>query len=547
MEGGAVPLRLSSEHRMNMPTDRLRNPRLQRLLGRARADGPRVALLSTWDVENNAVRILAATLRAAGHHVVEIYFKDWISNHLDPASDLELETLLRVLRREQVNLLAVSIRASAYAQQAAVITEHVQRELEIPVLWGGMHPTLKGDECIEKADMTLAGEGELALLELCDRLRDGHEELLATQNVGFQMGKGLVQSNALRPLVADLDALKWRDYETHNHKYYISGGTYFVGDPMHGDPVFQMMGSRGCIYKCSYCYNSTYKKDVYPGQKWFRVRSPESMVAEIQHAQKHWNMKRVRFDDEVFNFQLDWLEDFCARYPKEVGLPFEIFIEPKLVSEDRMTMLRDAGLTGVYMGIQSSERVTGHLYDRRVKNQSISDIAQLYHKLGIKPHFQLIFDDPVSTEADKRSLFEMISTFPHPYDLYLFSMTVFPGSELNKKLIENGLISEYDIDGFDNTRVFYQHRVNLSYPRPVEDTFYIALTQMLSKPFVPRSMLRALSRSDFLKKHPWPVIQMANAANMAKMGALAGEMALDGEMTKTLLRRWLSMERIITT
>ena len=60
-------------------------------------------------------------------------------------------------------------------------------------------------------------------------------------------------------------------------------------------------------------------------------------------------------------------------------------------------------------------------------------------------------------------------------------------------------------------------------------------------------MLRTLSRSDFLKKHPWPVIQMANAANFAKMGALAGEMALEGEMTKTLLRRWLSMERIITT
>jgi len=316
---------------------------------------------------------------------------------------------------------------------------------------------------------------------------------------------------------------------------------------MKGDPVFQMMGSRGCIYKCSYCYNSTYKKDVYPGQKWFRVRSPASMVEEIQNARTHWNFKRIRFDDEVFNFQLDWLSDFCERYPREVGLPFEVFIEPKLVSEDRMLMLRDAGLTGVYMGIQSSERVTGHLYDRRVKNQSISDIAQLYHRLGIKPHFQLIFDDPVSTEEDKKALFEMISTFPHPYDLYLFSMTVFPGSELNHKLIENGLISEFDIDGEDNTRVFYQHRVNLSYPRPVEDTFYIALTQMLSKPFVPKGLLRILSRSETLKQHPWPVIQLANATNFMKMGALAGSMALEGEMTQTLLRRWLSTDRIITT
>jgi hypothetical protein len=270
------------------------------------------------------------------------------------------------------------------------------------------------------------------------------------------------------------------------------------------------------------------------------------MVQEIKQAQKHWDFKRIRFDDEVFNFQLEWLKDFADRYPREIGLPFEIFIEPKLVNEHRMRILRDAGLKNVYMGVQSSERVTGHLYDRRVKNQTIADIAETYHKLGVKPHFQLIFDDPVSTEEDKRKLFEMIATFPHPYDLYLFSMTVFPGSELNHKLIQSGLISRYDIEG-ENTKTFNQHRINLSYPRPVEDTFWIALTQMLSKPFIPRSLLLSLSKSRTLRKHPWPLIQMANASNLIKMGGTAGKMVINKEMTATLIRRWLSAERMITT
>ena len=48
-----------------------------------------------------------------------------------------------------------------------------------------------------------------------------------------------------------------------------------------------------------------------------------------------------------------------------------------------MEMLRDAGLKNVYMGVQSSERVTGNLYDRRVKNQTIADIAEIYHRLGV--------------------------------------------------------------------------------------------------------------------------------------------------------------------
>ena len=519
--------------------------RIDNLAKAAARDGASIGIISTWDVENNAVRILAATLREADHHCAEIYFKDWLSNHLDPATDVQLDNLIKVIRREQLNLVCISIRASAYAQQAQVLTEAIQERLDIPVLWGGMHPTLVGEECIAHADMVLQGEGELALVDLADRLRDG-VDITDTQNIWVRRAVDDYTQNPLRPLVQNLDDLAYRDYTTHEHKYFINGNSYTIGDPMKGDPVFQMMGSRGCIYKCSYCYNSTYKKDVYPGQKWFRVRSPASMVDEIKKAREHWPMKRIRFDDEVFNFQKDWLIEFCEIYPREVGLPFEIFIEPKLVNEERMTMLRDAGLVSVYMGIQSSERVTGHLYDRRVKNQSIEDIAKMYHRLGVKPHFQLIYDDPVSTEEDKKALFEMIASFPHPYDLYLFSMTVFPGSELNKKLLSNGLISKYDIEGL-NTRVFYQHRVNLQYPRPVEDTFWIALTQMLSKPFVPKPLLRTLAKSETLKKHPWPLIQMAHASNYVKLGTTCAKMVAKGEMTPTLLRRWLSMDRVITT
>ncbi|MCP4805925.1 MAG: radical SAM protein [Proteobacteria bacterium] len=521
------------------------NDRIRTLVESTKGRGPRIGIVSMYDVENNAVRIIAAHLRASGHHVTEIYFKDWISNHLHPPTDKELANLQKTIADNRLDLVCFSIRASAYYQVTRQLTRFLNEQSNVCILWGGMHPTLVPQECIETADMVLKGEGELALTDLADRLRDG-EDITTVQNVDLQMEDGSVKTNGLRPLIKDLDDLEYRDYTSHDDKWLIYGKALTKGDPMHGDPVFQMMGSRGCIYKCSYCYNSTYKKDVYPGQKWFRVRSPRSMVDEIKEARKHWDIKRIRFDDEVFNFQKAWLEDFCEIYPREIGLPFEIFIEPKLVSEERMTMLRDAGLVSVYMGIQSSERVTGHLYDRRVKNKTVEDIAQLYHRLGIKGHFQLIFDDPVSTQGDKESLFKMVESFPAPYDLYLFSMTVFPGSELVNKLLANKIISKYDVEG-TNTRVFYQHRVNLKYPRPVEDTFWIALIQMQSKSWIPKSALRAASKSEFLKKHPWPLIQVAHGANFIKMGQACARMAVEGELTKTLWRRWANMDTIITT
>ncbi len=520
------------------------NERLQRLTTAAAPHGPRLALISLYDIENNAVRLLAAILRRAGHQVIEVYFKDWISNHLEPASETELANLMGVLRRQRVQLALFSLRASAYHNIARILTDRIHDELGIPVLWGGMHPTLKPRQCLQDADLVLVGEGELAAAELADNLRAG-KGISDVRNLGLTVG-GEARINELRPLITDLDSLPFRDYTSREQKYLIQGRRCVQGDPMYRDPIFQILASRGCIYRCAYCYNSTFKKQIYPGQRWYRTRSVDSVLREIQEARQRWRIRRVRFDDEVFNFQKSWFKEFCERYPKEIGLPFEVFVEPKLVTDERIRAMAGAGLDGIYMGIQASERVTDQLYDRHVRDDRIRHIPEIFKRHGVRPHYQLIFDDPVATEHDKRALFELICSFPAPFDLYLFSLTVFPGSELNHKLMKEGVITEYDIEGL-NTRTFYQHRVNLQYPRPVEDTFWISLIQLLSKDFVPRALVRPLTRSRFLRRHPWPLIQLAHATNMLKTGAIAGRMVLEGEMTTTMIRRWLHFNRIITT
>jgi anaerobic magnesium-protoporphyrin IX monomethyl ester cyclase len=521
-------------------------PRLAHLARRAPLEGPRIALVSLYDVENNAIRLLASLLRRAGYHAVEIYFKDWISNHLAAPTERELRSLVRVLRRERVQLVALSVRASPYYNVARTLTERIHAELDLPVMWGGNHPTLVPEECIPHADLLLRGEGEEALEELARALAEG-QPIREIQNLWVHSPDGEHVRNELRPLLCDLDRLPFRDYHSHEHKYSVMGRSYQQGDPMHGDPVFQMMASRGCIYKCSYCYNSTFKKEIYAGQKWYRHRSVDSALAEIKAAREHWDFKRVRFDDEVFILRKAWFVEFCERWPKEIGLPFEIFIEPKLVTEERIAALAKAGLIGVYMGVQASARVNADLYDRFADDDNVVEKAHIFHRHGIYPHFQLIFDDPESTEHDFRAMFDMVSAFPHPFDLYLFSITYFPGHEISKKLLADGRITPYEVEGADNARTFYQHRVNLQYPRPVEETFWISLIQLLSKPFVPLRAVQALTRSRFLARHPWPLIQLAHGANYVKLGSTAAGMALRGEMTTTLVRRWLNFERVITS
>lgn len=506
----------------------------------------RIALVSMYDIENNAVRTLAAELRQAGHHCTEIYFKDWRNNHLDLPTPYELDNLTRALEQDNIDMVGFSIRASAYYKVTRQLTEVVHDRLDLPVFWGGNHPTLVPDQCIPYAEILCRGESDYALIELADALVK-QSDINTLGNLWVKDDDGTVYKNELRALLPHLDMLPFRDY-TSPHKYFIMGRQLRQGDPMVAaqEPLFQMMASRGCIFRCAYCYNSTYQNDLYQGQKFYRTRSVDSMIREInQNKQVFKRMKRVRFDDEVFNFNSEWLQEFLERYPREVGLPFDCFMEPQLVTEPKMQSLKKAGLTNVFMGVQNAETVNGDLYDRNSSDKHIQNLAMLYNRLGINIHYQLIFDDPVANSEDKKALFDLISTFPRPYDLYLFSMTVFPESALAKKLLQMGVITEADIEG-ENTRTFYQHRVDLNFPRPPEDTFWIALIVLLSKPFIPISLVRAISKVEALKKDPAPLVKFAQAANFAKMGMMATKMLAEGEMTTTLVHRWLNMDSLIT-
>ncbi len=505
-----------------------------------------IALVSLYDIENNAVRLLAAELRQAGHHCAEVYFKDWRNNHFDPPTPQEIENFCTYLAQQDIDFVGFSIRASAYYQVARRLTRIIHERLNLPVFWGGLHPTLVPDQCIPHTEALCRGEADLALVEMADRLAAG-EAIDDVANWWVKDADGNVHQNPLRPLIHDLDALPFRDY-TSPHKVLIMGKRPKYGDPMvaRGETLYQIMASRGCIFRCAYCYNSTYQTEIYPNQKYYRTRSVSSLIAEIQQSRAAFKrMKRVRFDDEVFNFDPKWLEEFLDRYPREVGLPFDCFLEPQLVTEPKIRALKQAGLQNVFMGVQNAETVNTELYDRKSSDEHIRSLAWIFHRVGVEIHYQLIFDDPVATSEDKKALFDLVSSFPRPYDLYLFSLTVFPESALAKRLLKLGYITPRDIEGV-NTRTFYQHRVDLSFPRPPEDKFWLALFVLLSKSFIPLSLIKALSRSEHLKKHPEPLVKFAQAANLVKMGMLAGKLVLQGEMTPTLIHRWLNLDTLIT-
>ena len=181
---------------------------------------------------------------------------------------------------------------------------------------------------------------------------------------------------------------------------------------------------------------------MYEGKgRSFRIRSVESIIQEMEYAKDLCtNIKVVRFDDEVFPIQKDWIAEFAEKWPSRVGIPFEVLVDPRMVREEPLANLKRAGLRALCMGIQANDRVSIEFYHRNVTNQQIIDAQTVFRTVGIRANLQIIWDDPVSTEQDKDELFRMLMELPRPFELYLSGLTIYLETHLARRLLREGRI-----------------------------------------------------------------------------------------------------------
>ena len=496
----------------------------------------KVAFVSLYVVGNNGVRFLASVLRGDGFAVTEVYLKDFEYHKYTPPTEKELSLLINVLRDREIGLVGMSLRAGAYLPLCIEVTRRIREELEIPVMWGGQHVTMAPDDCIEHADFLVLGEAEQEITGIVETVQNGGD-VSTLPNVWVRKGDGLVR-NQLGSL-CQLDDLPLRDYHSLEDKFWVHRNRVIRGEPVLNERIYLMLTSRGCLYKCGYC-NVSILRNLYKHQgRYFRYHSVEAVISELEEAKRTFTkLKRIRFDDQIFVPDREWVREFCELYPKRVGLPFEILLDPRIIDEDAIGMLAEAGMDQVLLGIQSVESANRRLYDRPVTDEKILETAHALRRHKVLGAFQVIVDDPETTLDEKERLLELLLSLPRPYDLYIFSLCHWPGTTRTKALLEKGLITPDQVEGRTG-KAFRQFLADFSWPRSAEDNAFLALYELANKRTMPRWVVRRLSRSKLLRSHPLPLIGAAKVLSTAKFFSMGFAMLLRGEVSMATIRRWL--------
>ena len=402
---------------------------------------------------------MSAFLKQHGHKTQIIFLPDPLGDDLVYGAkryeDCVLDELVSLCAG--ADLIGLTLMTNFF-DNAVQITEKLKSKLDIPVIWGGVHPTIRPDESLEYADMVCIGDGEEAMLKLVNNIENG-ESKLNTDNFWIK-SNGMIFKNPLGKLTDNLDSYPMPDYSLEGHhvlyeghilqmtsellKIFLERGTVSTYLKKIG---YQTMTGRGCPHRCTYCINDTIKS-LYEGQGYLRWRSVDHVIGELLWVKE--NMPYIGYiwisDDAFFARSLKNLENFCKEYKEKIGLPFSCLGSPLTITEEKMGLLVDSGLIYIQLGLESGSRSIQELFNRKnMSNEVMMGAIRIINKYKDKmfpPSYDFILDVPYETDEDKIESLKFITEIPKPFRLQPFSLVLYPGTKLYQMAKADGFIKD---------------------------------------------------------------------------------------------------------
>jgi len=346
------------------------------------------------------------------------------------------EEFLKCMEKEKPDLVCFSSTTNQF-QYVKTFSTWV-KELDLPILCGGVHATLVPEEVITlpTIDFVCIGEGEYPALELVNALQND-ESIENIKNIWSKKDDTIIK-NEIRPLISNLDELPFPDREIFDYETILKTNGYRA----------EIIAGRGCPFNCTYCCNHALRK-IYDGKgKYVRMRSVGNVLEEIEEITKKYKIKKIVFHDDIFTLFPDWVKEFCEQYPKRFNMKFGINARPESLNKDITTVLKSAGCEFIAIGIESgNEWLRKNVLKRYTTNEQIINAFKNAKEAGIRTYSLNMVGLPYETPEmieDTIKINKIIS--PHDFQLSIFYP--FPETELWNLCKKKGFLTDEHRTGF---------------------------------------------------------------------------------------------------
>lgn len=374
--------------------------------------------------ESLGLNVLGAVLAGQGHPVKVI----------DPTlENMGFFGLMREIKRSRPALIGLSITCSSFFPSAVQLAWEIKKwDKSVHITAGGPYPSFAFEGILEKVpeiDSLIRFEGEQSL-PLLYKMVKTPELWYEIPNLCFRDGKQIRQNPAASPL-EDLDSLPRPLRADHSFGPGIRDAA--------------LLSSRGCTWECAYCIQARF----YQHSGW-RARSCVNVLDEIRELRDKWSAGAFIFHDDNFfgsnragrERALELAELFVS---EKMNLPWAVSCLPVDVEQSLFKRLKLAGLTQVFLGIESGVQAALDRWNKKVTVARNRDSLRILKELGLGVELGFVFFDPYTTLEEMRENVEFLrSTGSANTAPFLNRMEVHEGMSIADRLKREGRLEERD-------------------------------------------------------------------------------------------------------
>ncbi len=407
--------------------------------------------------EKLGIMYLSAALKNSGYHATLI--------------QIDKEDLDEGIRDYKPDFVAFSIATGEHTY-ALQIAQKVKQQYRIPNIFGGPHCTFFPELAYETGvDFVVSGQGEQTIVDIVE----GHVR------PGFV--KGTIANHP--------DTLAFPDR-----------GIFYQYKEFRENPMKNVITSRACPYRCSYCFNHSYlalAKVNGETKKWFNRRSVENVTDEINEIRDQYSLGKVLFVDDNFIQEDAWTNDFLNVYSNQVGLPWMGSMRVNHLDEHLAARLFQSGLVMVNYALESADpEVQQRLLNRgHIRNSDIIRAINLFNQFGIRARMQNIIGLPLTNPLEDALNTLQFNVNHAVTDSWCSIFQPYPRTALGQYCIDHGFINGDQVS-FCSESFFHDSRLNL--PNKREIYALQKLWYFIVDGNIPLDLIQILIQGEFTKQ-----------------------------------------------
>ncbi len=312
---------------------------------------------------------------------------------------------------------------------------------------GVPHPTLDRESTMRNCqdlDFLVSGEGEETLLEIAKALSRNFNIASIVDIIGTSVRfNDEIIHNLPRPRIRAFDKIPPPDRDSVDIKSYKFNFPVLDKSLQNSLVTTSIISSRGCPFECIFCSVA---------DQWGRLNtynSPSRVIEEIKNLKEKHGINCFYFFDDTFTLNRKRVIEICNRLIAEkVNVCWFCEIHANTVDEELLSLMYDAGLRSVAMGVESaSPKIMKYIVKKGITLEQATKTIETCKKLGIYIKVFYSYSYPEETLDDVKLTLDYMEKIQADRSI-IGRLRLYPGTPLFKFAKENKMLHE-DFDWFN--------------------------------------------------------------------------------------------------